>query len=65
MSQLKALAAWPRKRSPILGWRLARPLRSSWRMNFASSQMSTAISGATEKAMAVPGPYCSEPMAFS
>ena len=52
-------------RSPKFGARLADDLRSSCRMNLASSQMITAISGATEKAMAVPGPYCSEAMAFS
>ena len=40
-------------------------LRSSLRMNFASSQISSTISGATLSAIALPGPYCSEPMAFS
>jgi hypothetical protein len=34
-------------------------------MNRASSQISTAISGATLSAMALPGPYWSEAMAFS
>ena len=42
-----------------------RPSTSDRSSRRASSAIRIAISGATLSAMALPGPYCSEPIAFS